>query len=100
SSIGRFLGAGWSDQQASGLQSLVWRYSWEAGQDERHKQALLQYNYEDCKAVRMLVDCLAQIRQDAASSPAIEFAHRPAHRNRTRQGGPPSIRTDLGGGRG
>lgn len=75
--LGGFLGAEWTDPQASGLHSLVWRHSWEAGRDERYKQALLQYNYEDCKAVRMLVDCLAQISQDAASNPAIDFADRP-----------------------
>ncbi len=75
--LGRFLGAVWTDPQASGLQSLVWRHSWEAGRDERTRQALLQYNFEDCKAVRMLVDCLAQVKQDAASNPAIDFAHRP-----------------------
>ncbi len=28
--VGRFLGAEWSDPQASGLQSLVWRHRWEA----------------------------------------------------------------------
>jgi transposase IS66 family protein/RNase H-like protein len=75
--LGRFLGAAWTDPQASGLQSLVWRHRWEVGRDERYRQTLLQYNNEDCKAVRMLVDFLAQIRQDAASNPAIDFAHRP-----------------------
>lgn len=84
--LGRFLGAEWTDPQASGLQSLVWRHSWEAGRDERYRHALLRYNYEDCKAVRMLVDCLAQISQDAASNPAIDFAHRPK-RTATELGG-------------
>src|SRR5512135_525056 len=42
--LGRYLGAAWTDPQASGLQSLVWRHGWEAGRDERYKQALLQYN--------------------------------------------------------
>jgi transposase len=75
--LGRFLGATWNDPQASGLQSLVWRHSWEARPDEQLKQSLLQYNREDCEAVRMLVDRLARIRQDATSSPAIDFAHCP-----------------------
>lgn len=75
--LGRFLGAAWTDPQASGLQSLVWRHSWEARRDERFKNSLLQYNHEDCEAVRVLVDRLARIRQDAASNPAIDFAHRP-----------------------
>ena len=75
--LGRFLGATWTDPQASGLQSLVWRHRWEATRDERFRQSLLQYNREDCEAVRLLVDRLDQIRRDAASDPAIEFASRP-----------------------
>ena len=75
--LGRFLGAAWTDPQASGLQSLVWRHRWEMTRDERFKQSLLQYNREDCEAVRLLVDRLDQIRRDAASDPTIEFASRP-----------------------
>jgi predicted RecB family nuclease len=75
--LGRFLGAAWTDPQASGLQSLVWRHRWEATRDERHKQSLLQYNREDCGAVRLLADRLDRIKQDAVSDPAIEFARRP-----------------------
>lgn len=75
--LGRFLGATWTDPQASGLQSLVWRHGWEMTGDERFKQSLLQYNREDCEAVRLLVDRLAQIRREAASDPTIEFASRP-----------------------
>ena len=75
--LGRFLGATWTDPQASGLQSLVWRHSWEMTRDERFRQSLLRYNREDCEAVRLLVDRLDQIRRDAASDPTIEFASRP-----------------------
>jgi predicted RecB family nuclease len=75
--LGRFLGATWTDPQASGLQSLVWRHRWEMTRDERFRQSLLRYNREDCEAVRMLVERLARIRQDANSNPAIDFAHRP-----------------------
>src|SRR5207247_1539654 len=75
--LGRFLGMAWTDPQASGLQSLVWRHSWEMTRDERFKQSLLRYNHEDCEAVRLLVDRLDQIRRDAASDSTIEFASRP-----------------------
>jgi hypothetical protein len=75
--LGRFLGAGWTDPHASGLQSLVWRYRWEAGRDERYRQSLLKYNHEDCEAVRLLVHRLIQITQDAKSDPDIDFANRP-----------------------
>jgi predicted RecB family nuclease len=76
-SLGRFLGAAWTDPQASGLQSLVWRHRWGTTRDERFKQLLLRYNREDCEAVRLLVDRLDQIRRDVASDTTIEFARGP-----------------------
>jgi predicted RecB family nuclease len=75
--LGRFPGATWTDPQASGLQSLVWRHRWEMTRDERFRQSLLWYNREDCEALRLLVNRLDQIRRDAASDPTIEFASRP-----------------------
>jgi predicted RecB family nuclease len=75
--LGRFLGATWTNPESSGLQSLVWRSRWEATRDDRHRTALLQYNREDCEALRVLVGRLGQIRETAASEPAVEFAHRP-----------------------
>ncbi|MFI5387199.1 MAG: IS66 family transposase [Fimbriimonadales bacterium] len=76
-SLGRFLGAAWTDPQASGLQSLVWRHRWEMTRGEQFRQSLLRYNREDCEAVRLLVGRLDQVRRDAASDPTIEFASRP-----------------------
>lgn len=76
-SLGQYLGAAWTDPQASGMQSLVWRHRWEMTRDERFRQSLLQYNREDCEAVRLLVDRLDQIRRDVVSDPAVEFASRP-----------------------
>lgn len=76
-SLGRFLGAAWTDPRASGLQSLVWRHRWEMTREEQFRQSLLQYNREDCEAVRLLVNRLDQIRREAASDPTIEFGSRP-----------------------
>jgi predicted RecB family nuclease len=76
-SLGRFVGAAWTDPKASGLQSLVWRHRWEMTRDEWFRQSLLRYNREDCEAVRLLVNRLDQIMRDAASDPTIEFARRP-----------------------
>jgi predicted RecB family nuclease len=75
--LGGFLGAAWADPQSSGLQSLVWRHRWEVSRDEEAKRSLLQYNREDCEAIRLLVDRLDRIRRDGASDPAVEFASRP-----------------------
>lgn len=75
--LGRFIGAIWTDPQATGLQSLVWRHKWELTGDDWFRQSLLRYNREDCEAVRLLVDRLDQIKRDATSDPSIEFASRP-----------------------
>ena len=38
---------------------------------------MLQYNREDCEAVRLLVGQLLKIRENVDSEPAVDFAHRP-----------------------
>jgi hypothetical protein len=75
--LGRFLGETWTNPEASGLMSLVWRHLWEATGDSQYKAALLQYNREDCEAIRLLFARLAQMKATADSEPAVDFAHRP-----------------------
>jgi ABC-type phosphate/phosphonate transport system substrate-binding protein len=45
--VGACLGSSWSDPDASGTQSIVWRVRWEATRDEQWKQKLMTYNLED-----------------------------------------------------
>jgi predicted RecB family nuclease len=45
--IGRSIGCDWSEPDASGLQSVVWRTAWEKGRDESQKAKLVRYNIED-----------------------------------------------------
>ena len=59
-SVARSLGFEWSDEQASRLQSLVWRHRWERGQD-RYKAKLVTYNLEDCAALRIVTEALFAI---------------------------------------
>jgi predicted RecB family nuclease len=59
--IGRVLGHRWSEPDASGVQSIVWRARWETSHDEGLKAKLLQYNLEDCIALKTLVDFLTRI---------------------------------------
>jgi len=47
-SIASFLGFTWSDPNASGLMSLLWREQWERSNDEAWKQKILTYNHDDC----------------------------------------------------
>jgi predicted RecB family nuclease len=75
--LGRFLGATWTNPEASGLMSLVWRHQWISTGDGQYKDALLQYNREDCEAIRLLLARLVQIKETADSEPAVDFAHGP-----------------------
>ncbi len=55
------LGCSWSDPDASGLQSVVWRKRWEADHADEWKQKLVTYNREDCVALRKVAEFLAMI---------------------------------------
>src|SRR5690606_32592927 len=43
-----YLGFRWTEPDASGLQSIVWRRTWEASGAQHFKSKLLTYNLEDC----------------------------------------------------
>jgi predicted RecB family nuclease len=52
------LGCSWSDPQASGLQSIVWRKRWEATHGDEWRDRLVTYNREDCDALRRVTEFL------------------------------------------
>jgi predicted RecB family nuclease len=75
--IGEHLGVSWSEPQASGLQSLVWRYQWaDTGQHE-YRARLINYNREDCQALCRLLDELVRLLECAGSGSRIDFGKRP-----------------------
>ena len=49
--IAQYLGFKWSEPNASGLSSIVWRNQWEKTHRADLKQALIIYNAEDCVAL-------------------------------------------------
>ncbi len=53
--IGAHLGYKWTEDGASGLQSLVWRHNWEAGDLEK-KGDLIRYNLDDCFALEKVTN--------------------------------------------
>src|SRR5262249_5511547 len=59
--IGSCLGCRWNDPNASGLESIVWRKQWEASHDGQLKQKLIEYNMEDCAALKEVSDFIAGI---------------------------------------
>ena len=75
--IGRFIGASWTSSEASGLQSLVWRYHWNNTQDEKYKNLLLIYNSEDCQSLKLLTDKLSTIQDSVDTLSEIDFADQP-----------------------
>jgi predicted RecB family nuclease len=56
--IARCLGFEWSDPDASALRSIVWRLRWEATADQSLKGRLLEYNLDDCLALRRVTEFL------------------------------------------
>ena len=54
--IGRFLGFERADEDATGLHSIVWRKSWEDNRDRDIKARLVQYNRDDCRELKHIVD--------------------------------------------
>ncbi|RJO61759.1 TM0106 family RecB-like putative nuclease [candidate division WS5 bacterium] len=57
-SIASLLGFKWTDHNASGLMSLLWRQQCEASGNDIFKQKLITYNNEDCQALRTIVNYL------------------------------------------
>ncbi|MBR0716912.1 TM0106 family RecB-like putative nuclease, partial [Bradyrhizobium liaoningense] len=54
------LGCRWTEPDASGIESVVWRKYWEKTGDASWKAKLIQYNLEDCEALRRVCDFLSE----------------------------------------
>src|SRR5260370_36803848 len=52
--IRRFLGFVRNDKIATGLQSIVWRNTWNDNEAAEIKARLLQYNQDDCRALKLV----------------------------------------------
>jgi predicted RecB family nuclease len=59
--VGTYLGCIWSQGDASGAQSVVWRRAWESEGEDAVKQKLITYNAEDCAALRRVTEHIAEI---------------------------------------
>lgn len=71
--IARFLKFEWTDKNASGLQSTIWRYNWEMTHNEELKLNLLQYNLEDCSALIKVKEWVASIGEKVFDEPNKHF---------------------------
>ena len=56
-----FRGFQWSNPDASGAMSVVWRSEWEQSREAALKRELLNYNAEDCEALELLTELVARL---------------------------------------
>jgi hypothetical protein len=63
--VGRFLGCTWTEEDASGLQSLVWQARWEETREAVWKDKLFTYNAEDCAALRKATEFVQAVGEAA-----------------------------------
>ena len=61
--IAQYLGFQWSENTASGLNTLIWRSQWESSKDTNLKQRLITYNSEDCEALQMVTNTVSLLFQ-------------------------------------
>jgi predicted RecB family nuclease len=54
--LARFLGFNWRDKHPSGAASIEWFDRWVESGDPKIKQRILDYNEDDCVAIRVLLD--------------------------------------------
>ena len=48
------LGFNWSEPDASGVRSVIWRHAWDRSRDAAFKEKLITYNAEDCEALAVV----------------------------------------------
>jgi predicted RecB family nuclease len=63
--VGKYLGCTWADENASGLQSLVWRARWDKERESCWKDKLLAYNGEDCTALKKVTELVQAVGEAA-----------------------------------
>ncbi|MGK7899589.1 MAG: TM0106 family RecB-like putative nuclease [Xenococcus sp. (in: cyanobacteria)] len=75
--LGKYVGASWSKNLSSGLESLVDRYRWEEEPNTKIKQILINYNREDCQALKLLTDLISSLNEIAKTHDNIDFVDQP-----------------------
>jgi predicted RecB family nuclease len=76
--IGKFLGFRWTEADASGIQSIVWRRKWEETRLVTLKDMLTTYNLEDCAALKRVTEflyatCSCQCEPQKVSEEGLEI---------------------------
>ncbi len=71
--IGTYLGFKWTSEDASGINSLVWRARFEETRDDNLKKRLLEYNLDDCLALKRVAEFVSRIVKGVAAG--VDLAH-------------------------
>ena len=59
--LAKYLGFNWRDTDPSGAASIDWFDNWIRSGDPAIRQRILEYNEDDCKAVRVLLDGIRRL---------------------------------------
>lgn len=54
--LAQYLGFKWKDAHPSGAASIEWFYRWSESGDPQIRERILEYNEDDCRATRVLLD--------------------------------------------
>jgi predicted RecB family nuclease len=54
--LAAYLGFHWRDQSPSGAESIEWYHQWVEKKQDDIKERILEYNEDDCRAMRVLLD--------------------------------------------
>jgi predicted RecB family nuclease len=68
----KHLGFAWSDPDASGLQSIVWRSQWQESCYPSTQEKLVRYNAEDCEALELVAQTVARLASTDPYADSIE----------------------------
>jgi predicted RecB family nuclease len=63
-SLAKYLGFVWRDTHPSGAASVEWFDRWCRGRTPELKQRILEYNEDDCRAMRVLLDGIRDLAAD------------------------------------
>jgi predicted RecB family nuclease len=75
--IAGYLGVHWTDEGASGVQSIVWRKQWELTHNTSLQDRLIRYNIEDCVALRSITEVIISVEKSVSQEGAAENTKRP-----------------------
>jgi predicted RecB family nuclease len=62
--LAKYLGFAWRDTHPSGAASIEWYHRWVESKDQDIKKRILDYNEDDCRATRVLLDGLKVLNKN------------------------------------